>query len=244
LTIFADFADSYRIVAVQESLLPTTEFTLYRPRSTQLSVIEGSDDHLPSNTDSASVESFGQQNNSEGPESVLRQSGDASTRTDDMDDGTTFSPAHSSLQRMMMLEVPQQIVRHSLTAPSSADPYQTRTSMATSGTDFSRISGLSDFPAPPINQDDYQLTPGDYPVRHSYFQPSSPGNGSASPSTTPLSPQTFEEDDLEVHERTRDSALSGSDELDPPLNIPQASHRSTFGTDNEVIRNWKASHDE
>ncbi len=116
--------------------------------------------------------------------------------------------------------------------------------MATSGgTDFSRISGLSDFPAPPINENEPQVTPGDILVRQSFFQPSSPGNGSASPSTTPLSPQTFEEDDPEAHERTRDSVLSGIDELEPPSMSPQASHRSTFGTDDEVIRNWKASRD-
>ena len=115
--------------------------------------------------------------------------------------------------------------------------------MATSGTDFSRISGLSDFPAPPFNQNEFQPTPGDLSVCQSFFQPPSPGNGSASPSSTPLSPQTFEEDDPEVQERSRDSVLSGADELEPPLMFPQASHRSTFGTDDEVIRNWKASRD-
>ena len=243
--------DSYRIVSVQESLLPTTEFTLYRPRSTQLSVIEGSDDHLPSNVDSPSVESFDPQNNGQKLESDPRQSADVSTRTGDVDEDTTFSPTRSSHQRATLGVPQQQAVRDSLTAPSSVDPYQTRTSMATSGTDFSRISGLSDFPAPPvsdfsappIHENESQRTSGDILVRQSFFQPSSPGNGSASPSTTPLSPQTFEEDDPEVHERTRDSVLSGLDELDPPSRFPQASHRSTFGTDDEVIRNWKASRD-
>jgi hypothetical protein len=224
-------------------LLPTTEFTLYRPRSTQLSVIEGSDDHLPSNTDSPPVESFHQPNNGEDPESGLRQSADVSTRSGEGGEDSTFSPTHSSLQRTT-LGVPQQVVRDSLTAPSSADPYQTRTSMATSGTDFTRISGLSDFPAPPVHQNEYQLTPGDILVRLPYFQRPDSGNVSASPSTTPLSPQTFEEDDPEVQGHTRDSVLSDFDELDAPSSLPQASHRSTFGADDEVIRNWKASRDE
>jgi len=115
--------------------------------------------------------------------------------------------------------------------------------MATSGTDFTRISGLSDFPAPPSNQNEYQFAPGDSPVRLSYFQFPNSGNGSASPSTTPLSPQTFE-DDLEVQARTRESVLSAADELVPPSKAFETSHRSTFGTDDEVIRNWKASRDE
>lgn len=125
----------------------------------------------------------------------------------------------------------------------------------TTSTDFSRISGLSDFPAPPVSQNEYQLTPGDLPVSPSYFQPPDDAgnvNLSPSPSSTPLSPQTFEEDDPEVQEeeRTRDSVVSSgadgaADELDPPSRFPhQASHRSTFGTDDEVIRNWKSSRDE
>ena len=122
----------------------------------------------------------------------------------------------------------------------------------TTSTDMSRISGLSDFPAPPANQNEYQPTPGDLlPVSQSYFQPpDDPGNVSPSPSSTPLSPQTFEEDDPEVQEeRTRDSVASsgadGDDELHPPSRFPhQASHRSTFGTDDEVIRNWQSSRDE
>lgn len=114
----------------------------------------------------------------------------------------------------------------------------------TSGTDFSRISGLSDFPAPPVNQNEYQITPGSPLVRQPFIQPPRLGNVSASPSTTPLSPQTFEEDEPEVQERTRDSVLSDSDDLDLPSSYPQASHRSTFGADDEVIRNWKASRDE
>ena len=247
-------------------MLPTTEFTLYRPRSTQLSVIEGSGDHLPNNTntDSPSVGSFDQQNKGEGPESDLRQPADVSTRTGEVEEDLTLSPTHSSLHRTT-LGVPPQVIRDSLTAPSSVDPYQTRASLTapssvdtyqtrtsmTTSTDFSRISGLSDFPAPPVSQNEYQLTPIDLPVSPSYFQPlDDAGNVSLSPSSTPLSPQTFEEDDPEVQEeRTRDSMVSsgadGADELDPPSRFPhQASHRSTFGTDDEVIRNWKSSRDE
>lgn len=238
----ADFADSYRLVTVRESLLPTTEFTLYRPRSTQLSVIEGSDDHLPSNTSSPSAESLGRPNDSEAPESAIRQSADVSTRTDDVDEEPTFSPAQystSTSAQRMTLEVPQQVIRDSLTAPSSADPYQTRTSMATSGTDFSRMSGLSDFPAPPVNQNEYQPPPNDLPVRLSYFQPAS---SSATPSSTPLSPQTFEDADSEVQERARDSVLSDVDGPGSPSVVPRASYRSTFGTDDDVIRRWKAGH--
>lgn len=215
-------------------MLPTTEFTLYRPRSTQLSVIEGSDDHLPSNTSSPSAGSLGRHNDNEEPESVLRQSADVG-------DSPAFSPAQSSTQRMT-LGVPQPVIRDSLTAPSSADPYHTRASMATSGTDFSRMSGLSDFPAPPVHQNEYQITPGDLPVRLSYFQQST--SGSASPSTTPLSPQTFEETDPEVQGRTRDSASSGVAGQDPLSTVPQASYRSTFGADDDVIRSWKASQDQ
>jgi hypothetical protein len=235
-TIFTDFVDTYRIVTVQESLLPTTEFNHYRPRSTQLSVIEGSDDHLPANTSSPSVVSFEQHINPEEPENVTRQYTDA-LAGGDMNDDPSSSGAQPAIQRAT-LEVPQPVIRDSLTAPSSVDPYQMRTSMATSGTDFSRISGLSDFPAPPVNQNELQLTPGDLTVRETYFSVDS----SASPPTSPLSAQTFEEDDPEVQGRTRDSILSGSDELDRPPMAPQ-SYRSTFGADDEIIRSWKASRD-
>jgi len=221
-------------------LLPTTEFTHYRPRSTQLSVIEGSDDHLPATDSSPSAESLERHHDNEELESTFRQSAADSTRTDDMDDELGFSSPQSSTQRTT-LGVPPLVIRGSLTAPSSADPYRTRTSMATSGTDFSRISGLSDFPAPPIDENEYQFTPGELPVHQSYFQVAS---SSASPSTTPLSRQTFEENDPEVQERNRDSVLSGADEPNPPSKAPQTSYRSTFGTDDEVIRSWKASRDE
>lgn len=130
-----------------------------------------------------------------------RASGHFSLVADEIRHDETSSPHDNiaSAKDESPSEEPQRITSQASLAPPSASDDPLRSSYMTSTTEGSRMSGLSDFPAPPVQT----LTPAHMSIIHSYFG----GN----------TPQKQAEDPLSSNEATQSESRR------------HASYRMTFG---------------
>lgn len=105
---------------------------------------------------------------------------------------------------------------------------QARTSVLTSTSGASRMSGLSDFPTPPLQAPVFALTPAQ--TLQSYFPPQDvtqqdqPRTASASPTSPPAADVEGDESSVGHHARNPSPAFNAK--------------RSTFGPDSEIAKAW------
>jgi hypothetical protein len=115
-----------------------------------------------------------------------------------------------------------------------ADP-NARTSMMTNTSGQSRISNLSDFPAPPVEQTQFVLTPSNilenYPLPPRPSSPAPPASPGSALSAEPPTPSVeFHEGGDHSEHQHRMSEMQPSREY--------RSNRSTFGPDSEIATQW------
>ncbi|KAG8823622.1 hypothetical protein FRC18_010706 [Serendipita sp. 400] len=218
--------DNYRLVDSRPALLPRPVAPIHR-YSTKLSVIEGSiDDHAtasestPDPTEAQSVRAVS-------PTSPTRSEARASMQ---------YSSTLPAIIDSLGIPLYARRRRTSSERAVAADGAH-RTSVVTNVSDQSRMSNLSEFPAPPVGSSSLVFTPAT--TMAAYFPPRPSSPIPVSPmSVEPPSPAVEVVDDDESSLSDYQHNLSAVNRSANSRSGSFRANRSTFGPESEITREW------
>jgi hypothetical protein len=218
--------DSYRIGDTRQPIVVRPTLPIHR-HSTKLSVIEGSvDEHATASESTADPED--------------QESMPATSPTQATIPGAHSQALGSSPLVIDTLAIPPVVPRRTSSEGAVVPDEHARTSMMTNTSGQSRMSGLSDFPVPPIESAAFALSPSE--TVQSYLPPRAlspvpPASPASVLSVEPPSPvaEPDEGEDQSVSEHHH--AFSALAMTSTPVR-EYRSNRATFGPDADIARQW------
>jgi hypothetical protein len=216
--------DSYRIGDTRQPIVVRPTLPVHR-HSTKLSVIEGSvDEHATASESTADPED---------QESMPATSPTRATIPGAPHNQTAGHPAHA----IDTLAIPQVVPRPTSSEGAVVPDEHARTSMMTNTSGQSRMSGLSDFPVPPIESAAFALSPSEAVQSARSLSPVPPASPASVLSVEPPSPvaEPDEGEDQSVSEHHH--AFSALAMASTPVR-EYRSNRATFGPDADIARQW------
>ncbi|KIM23259.1 hypothetical protein M408DRAFT_265203 [Serendipita vermifera MAFF 305830] len=224
---YASLVEPYRIGDTRQPIVARPTLPIMR-HSTKLSVIEGSIDEHATASEST-------------PDPEDQQSAPATSPT-----RATIPEAHAHQNTgyppltLDTLNIPSNQSRRASSERAVAPEGYARTSLMTDVSGQSRMSHLSDFPAPPVQSTSFALTPSD--ALQTYFPPR---RSSPVPPASPASLLSVEPPSPVVEpDEGEDRSISEHHQAFPSLTSPSTpvreyrSNRATFGPDADIARQW------
>ncbi|KAG8833353.1 hypothetical protein FRC17_010822 [Serendipita sp. 399] len=219
--------DNYRIVNTRPALLPRPVNPIHR-HSTKLSVIEGSvDDHAtasestPDPTEAQSIRAI------------------SPTRTSTSDPRASVQLSNTLPVILDPFGIPVYARRNRTSSERAVvSEGMLRTSMVTNVSDQSRMSGLSDFPIPPMGTS-FAHAPANPMAAYVPQRPLSPTPVSPLSAEPPSPAVEFVEDD-ELSISDHHHGLSAANRNASSRSGSFRANRATFGPDAEITRQWAA----